>query len=87
MKKKYELQKIKNYLICASIIALSVTFLTKKIVFGLRREVIFVEDNIRNLEKEKYMLEIEWSYLVSPERLMTLLSKINKTSNKKGEDN
>jgi len=72
-----KIRRLKYILILVFILTTITTFITKKAVYNLSKEIIEVENQIADLETERYMLRIEWSYLTSPERLMEISEKTN----------
>jgi hypothetical protein len=74
-------RKIKYIVMLILISVIFATFTVKKAVYNLTRKIITVENRINELEQEKYMLQIEWAYLTSPERLAEIMKKVNTANN------
>lgn len=74
-----KIQKLKYILILIFILTIITTFIVKKNVYNVQQEILAIENKIDDLEQERYMLKIEWSYLTSPERLMEISKKMNES--------
>jgi len=73
-----KIQKLKYILILIFVLTITTTFAVKKGVYNMQKEVLVIDNKINDLEQEKYMLKIEWSYLTSPERLIEISKKMDK---------
>jgi hypothetical protein len=58
------------------ILALSIVimFSVKYSLYSLKREIVIIDKEIQRNVEEKQILEAEWSYLTTPERLRNLLA-------------
>jgi len=64
------------YSISMAVLALSVImmFSVKYTLYSLKREIVVIDREIQRNIEEKQILEAEWSYLTTPERLRNLLA-------------